>query len=68
MDEQREALREAVSIFTSERNLLAAIGELLTSDFHRAELGVLAGENSANERLGRNYVGTSAISDAPAAR
>lgn len=52
MREQSETLREAVGVFANANDLQAAIGELLSSSFHRAELSLLAGEDALNEHLG----------------
>ena len=52
MDDQPDTLREAVGVFTSENDLQAAIDELLSSGFHRAELSLLASEEAVNEKLG----------------
>jgi hypothetical protein len=45
MAPQSEALREAVGVFPSAGYLQAAIDELLSSGFRRAELSLLAGED-----------------------
>jgi hypothetical protein len=66
MDEPSKTLREAVGVFKNERDLQAAIDELLSSGFHRAELSVLAGEDAVNEKLGSSYANTSAVADNPA--
>ena len=65
MDEKPEILREAVGVFTDANDLQAAIDELLSSGFHRAELSLLAGEDALNEKLGSNYVNARAAADDP---
>jgi hypothetical protein len=52
MREQSESLREAVGVFANANDLQAAIDELLSSGFHRAELSLLAGESALNVKLG----------------
>ena len=65
MDEKPEILREAVGVFTNADDLQAAIDELLSSGFHRAELSLLAGEDALNEKLGSNYANAGAVADDP---
>jgi hypothetical protein len=67
MHEEPEPLREAVGVFTSENNLQAAIDELLSSGFHRAELSLLAGEDAVNEKLGDSFARSSTLADNSAA-
>ncbi|MEH2571806.1 hypothetical protein [Bradyrhizobium sp. AZCC 1708] len=52
MDDQPDTVREAVGVFASENDLQAAIDELLSSGFHRAELSLLASQDVVNEKLG----------------
>ena len=65
MDEKPEILREAVGVFTNANDLQAAIDELLSSGFHRAELSLLAGEDAVNEKLGSSYANAGAVADDP---
>jgi hypothetical protein len=67
MDEQPETLREAVGVFTNEKNLQVAIDELLSSGFHRAELSLLAGEDAVNEKLGGSFARSHTLADDSAA-
>jgi hypothetical protein len=67
MHEEPEPLREAVGVFTSENNLQAAIDELLSSGFHRAELSLLAGEDAVNEKLGGSFARSNTLADNSAA-
>jgi hypothetical protein len=52
MDDQPDTVREAVGVFASESDLQAAIDELLSSGFHRAELSLLASQDVVNEKFG----------------
>lgn len=65
MNEQSETLREAVGVFTAVSDLQAAIDELLSSGFHRAELSLLAGEDAVNDKLAGHYVNARAVADDP---
>lgn len=65
MDEQSTATREAVAYFTTEAALQAAIDELLTSGFNRAELSLLASEDTVTEKLGHRYSKVSELEDDP---
>lgn len=49
-----ETVREAVAVFDRPAHLQAAIDELLSSGFRRAELSLLAGEQAVLEKLGRH--------------
>jgi len=66
MNEQPENLREAVGVFISASDLQAAIDELLSSGFHRAELSLLAGEDAVNDKLDGHYLSVGAAADDPA--
>jgi hypothetical protein len=63
MDERLEGLREAVGIFSNEDDLQAAIDELLSSGFHRAELSLLAGQDVVNEKLRGRYTNATVIAE-----
>jgi hypothetical protein len=65
VDKQTDILREAVGVFLSADDLQAAIDELLSSGFHRAELSLLAGEDAVNEQLGGRFTSTRALEDDP---
>jgi outer membrane lipoprotein SlyB len=62
-----ETVREAVGIFASAETLQAAIDDLLTSGFDRAELSLLAGEDSVVEKLGHRYTRVTELEDEPEA-
>ena len=66
MDNQPETVREAVGVFASESDLQAAIDELLSSGFHRAELSLLAGESAVNEKLGGGFASARVAEGNPA--
>jgi hypothetical protein len=80
---EARTVREAVAVFDHAAHLQAAIDELLSSGFNRAELSLLAGERAVREKLGHhgsiasladnpnaprtNYVSPEAIGDAEGA-
>jgi hypothetical protein len=57
--------REAVGVFETADALQAAIDELLSSGFDRAEISLLAGENAVQEKLGHIYENATAAEDDP---
>ena len=65
VDDQPDTIREAVGVFASENDLKAAIDELLSSGFHRAELSLLASEEAGNEKLGSGFANARAVEDDP---
>ena len=65
--EKPRTIPEAVGIFHSNQDLQGAIDELLSSGFHRSELGLLASEATMQEKLGHHYKSVSALADDPAA-
>jgi hypothetical protein len=48
-------IREAVGVFRSETDLQAAIDELMSSGFDRAEISLLASEHVVEQKLGHRY-------------
>ena len=54
---------DAVAFFDSERNLEAAIDELLTNGFSRADISLLAGEKTVQKKLGRHYRSVKELED-----
>jgi hypothetical protein len=66
MREQSETLREAFGVFATASDLQAAIDELLSSGFHRAELSLLAREDVVSEKLGRSFADATSLEDNPA--
>lgn len=67
IEQETRTIPEAVGIFHRNEDLQAAIDELLSSGFHRSELGLLASEAAVQEKLGDRYKGVSALADDPAA-
>ena len=65
MDEKPGTIREAVGVFGSANDLQAAIDELLSSGFHRADLSLLASEEAVNEKLGGGFANVRAVEDNP---
>ncbi len=59
--------REAVGIFHDAGALEAAIDELLSAGFDRADLSFLASEHAVEEKLGHRFERASALADDPAA-
>lgn len=59
-----EATRtEAVGVFDDADSLQAAIDELLTSGFDRAEISLLAGEHAVEQKLGHVYQKVTELED-----
>ncbi|WOH53289.1 hypothetical protein [Bradyrhizobium sp. sBnM-33] len=65
MDDQPDTVREAVGVFASENDLQAAIDELLSSGFDRAELSLLASQEVVNEKLGSDSASLRVVEDDP---
>ncbi|HBT41054.1 MAG TPA: hypothetical protein DIW51_11840 [Rhodospirillaceae bacterium] len=64
-DAATEFSREAVGVFETSDSLQAAIDELLSSGFNRAEISLLAGEDAVQEKLGHIYEAAAAAEDDP---
>jgi len=62
-----KTLTEAVAVFEDPGSLEAAIDELLSSGFNRAELSLLANEDVVDEKLGHLYDRVSELEDDPEA-
>lgn len=56
-------IREAVGIFGNPKDLQDAVDELLTSGFDHADLSLLAGEDTVQEKLGHRYDRVSELED-----
>ncbi|AMO72141.1 hypothetical protein [Sphingorhabdus sp. M41] len=68
MAESNQAeVREAVGIFDSEEQLQAAIDDLLSHGFDRAEISVLAPVTAVEEKLGHRFESVAEIEDDPEA-
>jgi hypothetical protein len=65
MNDQPETIREAVGVFANENDLQAAIDELLSSGFHRAELSLLASEEAVNAKLASGFANICVAEDDP---
>ena len=66
-DEEAEALREVVGVFSDADTLQEAIDELTTSGFGEAEITLLAAERAVVEKLGHKYKKIEDLEDDPAA-
>ncbi len=63
--DEGEAVREAVGVFDTPDNLQAAIDELLSSGFDRAELSLLASQTAVEAKLGHMYRKVDELEDDP---
>jgi hypothetical protein len=54
-NEAGERVKEAVGVFKTADTLQDAIDDLMSSGFDRAELSLLAGEHTVEEKLGHKY-------------
>ncbi|MGB5078286.1 MAG: hypothetical protein WBO17_12475 [Sphingorhabdus sp.] len=61
-----ESVREAVGYFEIVQDMEAAIDELESSGFDRAEISLLAAEQTVDEKLGHKYRKVSELEDDPA--
>jgi hypothetical protein len=64
IDQEIRTIREAVGIFHRNEDLQGAIDELLSSGFHRSELGLLASETTMQDKFGPRY-NVTALADHP---
>ena len=62
-DSTQSEIREAVGIFDSEETLQAAIDDLLSHGFDRAEISVLAPVTAVEEKLGHHFQTVQEIED-----
>ena len=67
MNEQpsKRLIHEAVGVFDDAVSLEAAIDDLESSGFDRAEISLLAGENAVVEKLGHHYARVTELEDDP---
>jgi len=63
--EQNQLIREVVGIFHTSADLQAAIDDLLSGGFDRAELSFLASAHTVEKKLGHAYRRASDIADDP---
>lgn len=61
--EENRSVREAVGYFGAVEDLEAAIDELESSGFDRAEISLLASEHAVEEKLGHKYQKVSELED-----
>lgn len=59
----KATLREAVAVFHSEADLQAAIDELLSHGFDRAEISLLASSDAVDRKLGRHFTKVKDLED-----
>jgi len=65
-NQKKEGLvREAVAVFDTVESLQQAIDELQSSGFDRAELSLLAGQHTVEEKLGHIYTRAEELEDDP---
>jgi hypothetical protein len=62
-NEKSNQTREAVGVFADAGAMQLAINDLLSSGFDRAELSLLAAEETVNEKLGHKYKKVAEIED-----
>ena len=60
-----ETIREAVGVFFNAETLEAAMDELLSSGFDKAELGLVAGDFTVKQKLGHIYTEANEAADDP---
>jgi hypothetical protein len=60
-----DTIREAVGVFDNADKLQAAIDDLMSSGFDRAELSLLASEKTVDEKLGHKYQKIAELEDDP---
>lgn len=65
-DSHSDNSREAVAVFQSEHDFQAAIDDLLSHGFDRADISLLAGEHAVEQKLGHRYQKTAQLEDNPA--
>jgi hypothetical protein len=65
LTDEKEFVREAVANFATAEDLEAAIAELQSSGFDRAELSLLASEKAVEEKLGHRYRKVTELEDDP---
>lgn len=58
-------VREAVAVFQSEKDMQAAIDELLTHGFNRAEISLLASTKAVEKKLGHMFRSVKELEDDP---
>ena len=61
----REKVREAVGVFHDRESFRTAVDDLMSAGFDRAELSLLAGEQSVEDKLGHAYRRVQELEDEP---
>jgi len=64
-EQEAMAVREAVGVFDNPETLQEAIDDLMSHGFDRAELSLLAGEETIDEKLGNKYQKIAGFEDDP---
>jgi hypothetical protein len=64
-EKEPPTIRETVGVFDRPETLQEAIDDLLSSGFDRAELSLLAGEKTVDEKLGHKYRKIAELEDDP---
>ena len=67
MGKDKSMIREAVGIFHSAADMEAAIEDLQEHGFNRAEISLLASQDTVRDKLGHHYTESSELEDDPAA-
>ena len=62
---EQPMVREAVGVFQTEKDMQAAIDDLLTNGFNRAEISLLASTEAVEAKLGHSYKSVKALEDDP---
>lgn len=62
-----QMVREAVAVFHTEKDMQAAIDDLLTHGFNRAEISLLASTKAVEAKLGHKYRSVKELEDDPEA-
>ena len=65
LEQETASIREAVGYFETADTLQAAIDELMSSGYDRAELSLLAAEHAVEEKLGHKYRKVAELEDDP---
>ena len=64
-DAEQPIVREAVAVFQTEKDMQAAIDELLTRGFNRAEISLLASTDTVEKKLGHKFQSVRDLEDDP---
>lgn len=67
MSARKYAVREAVAVFRSEKDLQAALDDLMSNGFDRSEISLLASTEAVEKELGHAYKSVRSLEDDPAA-